>query len=74
MTDELETNVEPFTPEVLARRLIEQYGDQAAIQAALNADRFYARNDEAVANIWHEAARIISAVEAIGRAAGMEFK
>ena len=74
MDDELESNVEPFTPEVLARRLIEQYGDQAAIQAALNADHFYARNDEAVANIWHEAARIINAVEAIGRAAGIEFK
>lgn len=74
MSEELESNVEPFTPEVLARRLIEQYGDQAAIQAALNADHFYERNDEAVANIWHEAARIINAVEAIGRAAGMEFK
>jgi len=74
MSDEMETNVEPFTPEVLARRLIEQYGDQASIQAALNADHFYARNDEAVANIWHEAARIINAVEAIGRAAGVEFK
>ena len=60
MGDELETNVEPFTPEVLARRLIEQYGDQAAIQAALNADHFYARNDEAVANIWHVAARILT--------------
>ena len=74
MTDELETNVEPFTPEVLARRLIEQYGDQAAMQAALNADHFYARNDEAVANVWHEAVKIIEAVEAIYRVAGAKFK
>lgn len=37
---------EPLTPENLARRLIEQYGDKADIQAALNADHFYARNDK----------------------------
>jgi hypothetical protein len=74
MGDELETNVEPFTSEVLARRSIEQYGDQAAMQAALNADHLYARNEEAVANIWHEAVRIIEAVEAIRRAAGAKFK
>ncbi len=37
---DLETNVEPFTPEVLARKTIEQYGEQADIQAALNADHF----------------------------------
>jgi hypothetical protein len=58
-----ETNVEPFTPEVLARRLIEQYGHEAAIQAALNADYLYSRNDEALANIWHEAAKIINVVQ-----------
>ncbi|MES2291791.1 MAG: hypothetical protein V4527_00650 [Pseudomonadota bacterium] len=74
MSDELETNVEPFTPEVLARRLIEQYGDQAAIQGALNADHFYERGDEAVANIWHEAVRIINAVESLMRVAGKDLK
>ena len=72
--DNLESNVEPFTPEVLARKMIEQYGDQADIQAALNADHFYERGDEAVANVWHEASKVIRAVQAIVRAAGMEFK
>ena len=72
--DDLETNVERFTPEVLARKMIEQYGDQADIQAAQNADHFYAQNNEAVANIWHEATKIIRAVQVIVRAAGMEFK
>ncbi len=72
--DDLETNVEPFTSEVLARKMIKQYGDQADIQAALNADHFYERGDEAVANIWHEASKIIRAVQAIVRAAGMEIR
>lgn len=72
--DDLETNVEPFTPEILARKMIEQYGDQADIQAALNADQFYERGDEAVANVWHETSKIIRAVQAILRAAGMEFQ
>lgn len=70
MDDELEANVETFTAEVLARRLIEQYGDQADIQAALNADHFYVRDDEVIVNIWHEATKIISAVQAIVRARG----
>ena len=74
MTDNLKTNVEPFTPEVLARRLIEQYGDQADIQAAQNADHFYERGDEAVANIWHETTKIVRAVQLLVRASGMEFK
>jgi hypothetical protein len=68
--DDVETNVEPFTPEVLARRLIEQYGDAAALQAALNADHFFMRNDDHVAKIWYEASRIITAVQLIGRATG----
>jgi len=72
MGDELETNVEPFTPGVLARRLIEQFGDQASIQAALNADHFYARNDNHIAKIWHEASKIIVAVQKIRDAAGRE--
>lgn len=66
----MESNVEPFTPEVLARRLIEQYGDEAALQAALNADHFFMRNDDHVANIWYEASKIITAVQLIGRATG----
>jgi hypothetical protein len=62
MTADLETNVEPFTPEVLARRLIEQWGDQAETQAALNADHFYDRNDDHIGKIWYEASRLITAL------------
>lgn len=68
----LESNVEPFTPETLARRMIEQYGDEAGLQAAMNADRFYENNQNHIARIWHETAKIIEAVrlarEAIGKA------
>jgi quinol monooxygenase YgiN len=67
---DLESNVEPFTPEVLARRLIEQWGDQAETQASLNADHFYAHNDNAIAKIWHKASKIIAAVRPIHKAAG----
>jgi hypothetical protein len=70
MGDELESNVEPFTAETLARRLIEQYGDQAAIQAALNADRFFEHNQNHIAKIWYEASKIIEAVRLAKEAAG----
>jgi quinol monooxygenase YgiN len=69
---DLETNVEPFTPEVLARRMIEQYGDQAAFQAAMNADHFFENNQNHIAKIWQEASKIIAAVQAIMRAAGKD--
>ncbi len=57
--DEWESNVEPFTAENVARRLVMKYGDQASIQAALNADHFYAHNDPQTAKIWHDAMKLI---------------
>ncbi len=66
--DNLISNVEPFTLEVLARRLIEQWGDQAETQAALNVDHFHDRNDNHMAKVWNETLKIITAVR-LGRAA-----
>jgi hypothetical protein len=62
------SNVEPFTPEVLARRLIEQWGDQAETQAALNVDHFHVRNDNHIAKVWNEALKIITAIRLVRQA------
>ena len=70
MTDELTSNVEPFTPEVVARRTIELYGDEASIQAAMNADHFYAENKNHIGKIWHEVVKIIEAVRLVKESAG----
>lgn len=70
MTGDLVSNVEPFTPEALARQMIERYGDDAGLQAAMNADHFYEHNQNHIAKIWHEASKIIEAVRLIQKAAG----
>ena len=70
MIDDLISNVEPFTPEVVARRTIELYGDEAGIQAAMNADHFYAENRCQIAKVWHEAAKVIEAVRQIKEGSG----
>jgi len=70
MAHELVSNVEPFTPEVVARRTIELYGDEAGIQAAMNADHFYAENKHHIAKVWHEAAKVIEAIRQIKEASG----
>ena len=61
MADDWTSNVEALTPEKAAERLILEYGDQAATQAALHADHHYSKNDLWTAKIWHEAMRLIEA-------------
>lgn len=77
MALDIPSNVEPFTPEVLARQMIERYGDEAGLQAAMNADHFYEHNQNHIAKIWYEASKIIEAVrllkEAVGGKNGISF-
>lgn len=74
MTSYIVSNVAPFTPESLARRMIEQYGDEADMQAAMNADYYYEQNQNHIAKIWHETTKIIRAVQLLGKAAGVQFE
>ena len=70
MNGDIASNVEPFTPESVARRTIEIYGDEAGLQAAMNADYFYAENKNHIAKIWHEASKIIEAARLVKEASG----
>jgi hypothetical protein len=56
--DEMESNIESFTSEAVAEWLLLKYGDQASIQAALQADHCFAHNDLVTANLWHAAMKL----------------
>lgn len=70
MAEHPDPNAEPFTPETLARHTIARFGDEAGLQASLNADHFYEHNQIHIARIWYEAAKIIEATRQIKEAAG----
>jgi hypothetical protein len=70
VNNDLPSNVEPFTPEVLARRTIERYGDAAEFHAAMQSDIFEERGNRPVAKIWYRASQIIEAVRKLKEAAG----
>jgi hypothetical protein len=70
MNDDMPSNVEPFTAEVLARRTIERYGDAAGFHAAMQSDIFEERGNRPVAKIWYRASRIIEAIRKLKEEAG----
>jgi len=70
MTDDLESNVEPLTPELLATRTIQRYGKDAKLHASMQAAIFDDRGNDTVAKIWKRAARIIDAVRKLKEDSG----
>lgn len=61
MPDGLESNVEPFTAQTVADRLIQKYGEMASSEALRQAHACFAANLYGIAQVWHAAARVIEA-------------
>ena len=68
--DELPSNVEPFAPEVLARWMIQRYGEWADIEASSIADHFFESGQTHIGNIWQQTAKVIASIRLIKEASG----
>ncbi|MBN9546950.1 MAG: hypothetical protein J0I19_15895 [Alphaproteobacteria bacterium] len=66
----VEADAVPFTPEALARHMIERYGDWADLEASILADRFFGDNQNHIAKVWYDTVKTISAIRMIKEAGG----
>lgn len=59
MSDVLESNVAPFTPEAAARQLLDKFGGEASRKALQYAHDCIASDLPAIGAVWYQAMRLI---------------